>query len=76
MPSAIADESKEIGTTTLSDALDRLGIEAQCLGIKPFAHQPSNPSQSADACCLRVVDNSDDRADSLRSDTTCITEIF
>jgi len=39
MSSAIADELKEIGTTTLSDALDRLGIEAQCLGIKPFAHQ-------------------------------------
>jgi 4-hydroxy-4-methyl-2-oxoglutarate aldolase len=39
MSSAIADELKEIGTTTLSDALDRLGIEAHCLGIKPFAHQ-------------------------------------
>jgi 4-hydroxy-4-methyl-2-oxoglutarate aldolase len=39
MSSAIADELKEIGTTTLSDALDRLGIEGQCLGIKPFAHQ-------------------------------------
>src|SRR6516225_2227357 len=39
MSSATADEWKEIGTTTLSDALDRLGIEGQCLGIKPFAHQ-------------------------------------
>ncbi|WFU45662.1 RraA family protein (plasmid) [Bradyrhizobium sp. CB82] len=39
MSSAIADELKEIGTTTLSDALDRLGIEGQCLGIKPFDHQ-------------------------------------
>jgi len=39
MSSAMADELKEIGTTTLSDALDRLGIEGQCLGIKPFAHQ-------------------------------------
>jgi 4-hydroxy-4-methyl-2-oxoglutarate aldolase len=39
MSSAIADELKEMGTTTLSDALDRLGIEGQCLGIKPFAHQ-------------------------------------
>ena len=39
MSSATADELKEIGTTTLSDALDRLGIEGQCLGIKPFAHQ-------------------------------------
>jgi 4-hydroxy-4-methyl-2-oxoglutarate aldolase len=39
MSTAIANELKEIGTTTLSDALDRLGIEGQCLGIKPFAHQ-------------------------------------
>jgi len=37
MTVAIAAELKEIGTTTLSDALDRLGIEGQCLGIKPFA---------------------------------------
>ncbi|MBR0827199.1 RraA family protein [Bradyrhizobium manausense] len=37
--SDIASELKEIGTTTLSDALDRLGIEGQCLGIKPFDHQ-------------------------------------
>lgn len=27
---------KAIGVTTLSDALDRLGIEGQCLGIMPF----------------------------------------
>ena len=39
MSTVIAEELKEIGTTTLSDALDRLGIEGQCLGIKPFAHQ-------------------------------------
>ena len=39
MNEALATELKEIGTTTLSDALDRLGIEGQCLGIKPFAHQ-------------------------------------
>lgn len=38
MSRATADELKEIGTTTLSDALDRLGIEGQCLGIKPFAY--------------------------------------
>ncbi|MCC8954381.1 RraA family protein [Bradyrhizobium sp. Pear77] len=37
--SEIAGELKEIGTTTLSDALDRLGIEGQCLGIKAFDHQ-------------------------------------
>lgn len=37
MTSDIAAELKDIGTTTLSDALDRLGIEGQCLGIKPFA---------------------------------------
>lgn len=39
MATATADQLKEIGTTTLSDALDRLGIEGQCLGIKPFVHQ-------------------------------------
>lgn len=39
MSPATVEELKEIGTTTLSDALDRLGIEGQCLGIKPFAHQ-------------------------------------
>lgn len=27
---------KELATTTLSDALDRLGIATQCLGIKPL----------------------------------------
>jgi 4-hydroxy-4-methyl-2-oxoglutarate aldolase len=37
MTAETASELKEIGTTTLSDALDRLGIEGQCLGIKPFA---------------------------------------
>lgn len=37
MTEARATELKDIGTTTLSDALDRLGIEGQCLGIKPFA---------------------------------------
>ena len=39
MTTKIAAELKEIGTTTLSDALDRLGIEGQCLGIRPFANQ-------------------------------------
>jgi 4-hydroxy-4-methyl-2-oxoglutarate aldolase len=31
-----ADRIKAIGVTTLSDALDRLGIDGQCLGIMPF----------------------------------------
>src|ERR1700737_2531451 len=37
MTTKIAEDLKEIGVTTLSDALDRLGIEGQCLGIMPFA---------------------------------------
>ncbi len=28
----------KLSTTTVSDALDRLGIEGQCLGIKPLDH--------------------------------------
>jgi regulator of RNase E activity RraA len=32
----LADDLKAIGVTTLSDALDRLGIEGQCLGVMPF----------------------------------------
>lgn len=31
-----ADRIKAIGVTTLSDALDRLGVDGQCLGIMPF----------------------------------------
>lgn len=31
-----AERLKAIGVTTLSDALDRLGIEGQCLGVMPF----------------------------------------
>jgi 4-hydroxy-4-methyl-2-oxoglutarate aldolase len=31
-----AERLKEIGVTTLSDALDRLGIVGQCLSIMPF----------------------------------------
>lgn len=31
-----ADAIQAIGVTTLSDALDRLGIAGQCLGIMPF----------------------------------------
>ena len=37
MTTSIASELSSIGVTTLSDALDRLGIEGQCLGIMPFA---------------------------------------
>jgi regulator of RNase E activity RraA len=32
----LAEDLKAIGVTTLSDALDRLGIEGQCLGVMPF----------------------------------------
>jgi 4-hydroxy-4-methyl-2-oxoglutarate aldolase len=35
MSTAIADNLKKLGVTTLSDALDRLGIEGQCLGVMP-----------------------------------------
>jgi len=36
MSEDMAARLKAIGVTTLSDALDRLGIEGQCLGIMPF----------------------------------------
>jgi len=32
----LADRLKAIGATTLSDALDRLAIDGQCLGVMPF----------------------------------------
>jgi 4-hydroxy-4-methyl-2-oxoglutarate aldolase len=32
------DSLDSLSTTTVSDALDRLGITGQCLGIKPFDH--------------------------------------
>lgn len=32
----LAKELQEIGVTTISDALDRLAIEGQCIGIMPF----------------------------------------
>jgi 4-hydroxy-4-methyl-2-oxoglutarate aldolase len=32
----MADRLKAIGVTTLSDALDRLAIDGQCLGVMPF----------------------------------------
>jgi 4-hydroxy-4-methyl-2-oxoglutarate aldolase len=32
----MADRLKAIGATTLSDALDRLAIDGQCLGVMPF----------------------------------------
>jgi regulator of RNase E activity RraA len=36
MSQAVAEDLKAIGVTTLSDALDRLGIDGQCLGVMPF----------------------------------------
>ena len=36
MTDQIADRLRAIGVTTLSDALDRLGIDGQCLGVMPF----------------------------------------
>jgi 4-hydroxy-4-methyl-2-oxoglutarate aldolase len=35
MTTAIAENLKKLGVTTLSDALDRLGIAGQCLGVMP-----------------------------------------
>lgn len=32
----VVDELRSLSTTTVSDALDRLGIAGQCLGIKPL----------------------------------------
>lgn len=37
MRAETAEKLKRYGVTTLSDALDRLGVEGQCLGIMPFA---------------------------------------
>lgn len=36
MSDTLANDLKAIGVTTLSDALDRLQIEGQCLGVMPF----------------------------------------
>ena len=36
MSADIAERLKAFGVTTVSDALDRLGIPGQCLGIMPF----------------------------------------
>lgn len=36
MTGGLADRLKAIGVTTLSDALDRLAIDGQCLGVMPF----------------------------------------
>jgi 4-hydroxy-4-methyl-2-oxoglutarate aldolase len=39
MPSdANVERARKLDTTALSDALDRLGIAGQCLGIKPLDH--------------------------------------
>lgn len=36
MTDQMAERLKAIGATTLSDALDRLAIDGQCLGVMPF----------------------------------------
>ena len=36
MTDGLAERLKAIGVTTLSDALDRLAIDGQCLGVMPF----------------------------------------
>ena len=36
MTDGLAERLKAIGVTTLSDALDRLAIDGQCLGLMPF----------------------------------------
>lgn len=36
MTDQLAERLKAIGVTTLSDALDRLAIDGQCLGVMPF----------------------------------------
>ncbi|MGD2167222.1 MAG: RraA family protein [Gammaproteobacteria bacterium] len=38
MTDAIAQRAARLDTATISDALDRLGIAGQCLGIKPRDH--------------------------------------
>jgi regulator of RNase E activity RraA len=36
MSDSLAEDLRGIGVTTLSDALDRLAIDGQCLGLMPF----------------------------------------
>lgn len=39
MRQSIVDQLRALGNATLSDALDRLGIDGQCVGIMPFDRQ-------------------------------------
>jgi regulator of RNase E activity RraA len=39
MSQNIVDQLQALGNATLSDALDRLGIDGQCVGIMPFDRQ-------------------------------------
>jgi 4-hydroxy-4-methyl-2-oxoglutarate aldolase len=52
MTEPVADHLKRLGVTTLSDALDRLGIEGQCLGIMPF---DPNMAFAGPAFTIRMV---------------------
>jgi len=38
MTDAVIEKVKTLDTSTVSDAMDRLGIAGQCLGIKPLVH--------------------------------------
>jgi len=39
MPDKNIERASKLDTTAISDALDRLGISGQCLGIKPLDHR-------------------------------------
>lgn len=39
MPDKNIERASKLDTTSISDALDRLGIAGQCLGIKPLDHR-------------------------------------
>ena len=41
MSQSTVDQLQSLGNATLSDALDRLGIDGQCVGIMPFDRQMS-----------------------------------
>lgn len=52
MSAALRDRLASIGVTTLSDALDKLGVDGQCLGVMPFDRTMSFAGQ---AFTIRMV---------------------